>query len=68
MDDPRDQIARDDEEDVDADESAGKGREARMIQHDGSDRERAQAVYFGAVACRLHLFTPYDSNCNIWPS
>ena len=43
-DDRRDQIAGDDEEDVDADESTGSDRREGMERHDRHDRERTEAV------------------------
>jgi hypothetical protein len=44
-----DQIAGDDEKDVDADISAGDARQARMEQHHGHDRNRAKSINVTAV-------------------
>ena len=41
---PGDQVARDHEEDIDADEAAGQARGAEMEGDDAQHRERAQAL------------------------
>ena len=48
-DDARDQIAADDEEHVDADEAAGKGRKPCMEEDDRDDGDGPQAINFGSV-------------------
>ena len=40
----RDQVARDDEEDVDADVPSGHGADVGVVEHDGDDGDRAQAL------------------------
>ena len=51
-DDRRDEIARYDEEDVDADIAARKAGDMRVEQQHRQDRERAQPVYVAAIAGR----------------
>ena len=46
----RDQIARDDKEDVDADKAAADAGEPGVEQHHRADRDRAQPVHVGSVA------------------
>ncbi len=48
-DEARDQVARDDEEDVDAGEAGTERSRERVIDDDRDDRDRAQAVDIGAV-------------------
>ena len=45
-----DQVAADDEEDVDAEEATGQPGHVRVVQQDGHDRERPQAVEARQVA------------------
>lgn len=47
-----DQVAGDDEEDVDPDEAAGESRGPGMEQHHRRDSQPPQAVEFGPVGCR----------------
>ena len=49
-DDSGDEVAGDDEEDVDADEAAGSELEACVVEDDEQDGDRAHAVDVGAVA------------------
>ncbi len=46
---PRDQIAADDEEDVDADEAAAKARDGGVKEENGQDGDGAQAVHLRPV-------------------
>jgi hypothetical protein len=48
-----DQIARDDEEDIDTDKTARKGRESGMEENDGKHGNRPQTVDFGPVTHHL---------------
>src|SRR5207302_334528 len=58
--------ARDDEEDIDADEPARKPREAGVVEDDRHDRDRPQSIDVGAIAqviggafagrCRTEIF------------
>ena len=54
----RDQEARDDEEHVDADEAAGQRADARVIQHDGNDRDRPEPVDVGTVVVHSAMAGP----------
>jgi len=45
-----DQVARDDEEDIDADKAARERPDLEVIEHHRQHRERAQPVDIGAVA------------------
>ena len=45
----RDQVAAEDEEEVDAEEAAGQPVDPRVVEEDGRDRDRAQAVEARAV-------------------
>src|SRR5690606_25118080 len=52
LDDRRDQEARDDEEDVDADEAAGERAEVEVVEEDREDGDGAKPIYIGAVVHR----------------
>lgn len=49
----RDKETRSNEEDVDADKSAGKSWKARVLQNDGQDRDGAQTVNVWSVVHAL---------------
>ncbi len=51
-----DEVARDHEEDVDAEPAAGEGREAGVKQHHRQHRDRAQAVDLAAIAVRRRRY------------
>src|SRR6202035_3846882 len=67
-----DEIARDDEEHVNADETAAPSRHAIMEQHHRQNGERAQPINLGAVGCgggeAAHVMHSYPSLIGFVPN